>query len=230
MTDYQLGPVRQIALTVKDLARARAFYRDTLGLSLLFEVPGLAFFNLFNHKYGEQQIRRAWVKAHVMCGVKTNVITAVEIHGQHTNDGTQLPSLVATTAERFTLGDVTADLAYSTHENLLAIALAGGKPMIPFKCNASAGQGGMWARCLDYFRFKRDEFLSRYHQRSNVETTFSMVKAKFGDSVRSKTDTAMRNEVMAKLLCHNICCLIAAIYELGIDPVFWAEQSQAATA
>jgi hypothetical protein len=30
--------------------------------------------------------------------------------------------------------------------------------------------------------------------------------------------------VMAKLLCHNICCLIAAIYELGIDPVFWEQQ------
>jgi methylmalonyl-CoA/ethylmalonyl-CoA epimerase len=46
MTDFQLGPVRQIALTVRDLARATAFYRDTLGLPLLFEVPGLAFFNL----------------------------------------------------------------------------------------------------------------------------------------------------------------------------------------
>jgi hypothetical protein len=39
-----------------------------------------------------------------------------------------------------------------------------------------------------------------------------MVKAKFGDSVRSKTDTAMRNEVLAKILCHNICCLISAMY------------------
>src|SRR5687768_12844921 len=46
MSDFQLGPVRQIALAVKDLARATAFYRDTLGLPLLFEVPGLAFFNL----------------------------------------------------------------------------------------------------------------------------------------------------------------------------------------
>ena len=33
-----------------------------------------------------------------------------------------------------------------------------------------------------------------YHKRSNVETTISMIKAKFGDSLRSKTDTAMVNE------------------------------------
>jgi len=30
-----------------------------------------------------------------------------------------------------------------------------------------------------------------------------------------------KNEVLAKFVCHNICCVIAAIYERGIDPVFW---------
>jgi hypothetical protein len=47
-----------------------------------------------------------------------------------------------------------------------------------------------------------------------------MMKAKFGDHVRSKTDVAMKNEVLCKILCHNICCLISAIYELGLQPVF----------
>ena len=41
-----LGPLGQIALTVQDLDRATAFYKDTLGLPLLFQFPGLAFFNL----------------------------------------------------------------------------------------------------------------------------------------------------------------------------------------
>lgn len=40
-----LGPIRQIALTVTDLPRAVAFYRDLLELPLLFEVPNLAFFD-----------------------------------------------------------------------------------------------------------------------------------------------------------------------------------------
>ena len=30
----------------------------------------------------------------------------------------------------------------------------------------------------------------------------------------------MKNEALAKLLCHNLCCLISAWYELGIEPVF----------
>jgi hypothetical protein len=33
----------------------------------------------------------------------------------------------------------------------------------------------------------------------------------------------MKNEVLAKIVCHNICCLISAMYELGVDPVFWGD-------
>jgi hypothetical protein len=38
--------------------------------------------------------------------------------------------------------------------------------------------------------------------------------------VRGKTDTAQFNEVLAKVLCHNICVLIQSIHELGIEPAF----------
>jgi len=31
----------------------------------------------------------------------------------------------------------------------------------------------------------------------------------------------MQNEVLCKILCHNICCVIQAMYELGIEPTFW---------
>jgi len=51
-----------------------------------------------------------------------------------------------------------------------------------------------------------------------------MIKAKFGDGVRSKLDVAMKNEVLAKLVCHNICCLISAMYELDLTPILWADQ------
>ena len=68
------------------------------------------------------------------------------------------------------------------------------------------------------------EYLKHYHKRSNVESTFSMIKAKFGDSLRSKTDTAIANEALAKVLCHNVCCLIQSHHELGIEPVFWEDE------
>ena len=57
--------------------------------------------------------------------------------------------------------------------------------------------------------------------RSNVESTFSMMKRKFGDGLRSKTDTAMVNETLCKNRCHNLVVLVHEMCELGIDPVFW---------
>jgi len=43
---FGLGPVGQISQRAVDLPRAVTFYRDTLGVPLLFEVPGIAFFDL----------------------------------------------------------------------------------------------------------------------------------------------------------------------------------------
>jgi methylmalonyl-CoA/ethylmalonyl-CoA epimerase len=40
-----LSKIAQIALTTRDLPRAVAFYRDVLGLKLMFEVSGMAFFD-----------------------------------------------------------------------------------------------------------------------------------------------------------------------------------------
>jgi methylmalonyl-CoA/ethylmalonyl-CoA epimerase len=42
---FEITGIRQIAINVKDLARATEFYRDKLGLKLLYEFPGLAFFD-----------------------------------------------------------------------------------------------------------------------------------------------------------------------------------------
>jgi hypothetical protein len=47
-----------------------------------------------------------------------------------------------------------------------------------------------------------------------------MIKSKFRDSIRSKTKTAQINEVLLKILCHNICVIIEEINELGIEPNF----------
>lgn len=40
-----LSQIGQIAVNVHDLERAVAFYRDTLGMRFLFQVPNMAFFD-----------------------------------------------------------------------------------------------------------------------------------------------------------------------------------------
>ena len=56
-----------------------------------------------------------------------------------------------------------------------------------------------------------------------------MVKAKCRDSVRSKADVAMKNEVLCKFLCHNIVVVHQSQIELGIEPVFWKDEPSAAS-
>ena len=159
-----------------------------------------------------------------MTGVKTNIVTAVEVDERYAGDCPRFKPLLNTTAATFTIRELSGDTAYSSYENMDSVAAVGGTPYIAFKCNATAAQGGMYEKMFHYFSLRRDEFLSHYHKRSNVETTFSMVKAKFGDSLRSKSDTGMVNESLCKILCHNICCIIQSMYELGINPVFWGQE------
>jgi hypothetical protein len=35
----------------------------------------------------------------------------------------------------------------------------------------------------------------------------------------------MRNEALAKVLAHNICVLVAEMYEMGISPAFGSDET-----
>lgn len=50
--------------------------------------------------------------------------------------------------------------------------------------------------------------MQRYHQRSNAESTFSMLKRKFQNKLMLKNEVGQTNEALAKVLCYNICVLI----------------------
>jgi transposase len=70
------------------------------------------------------------------------------------------------------------------------------------------------------FMHRREDFMEHYHKRSNIETAYSMIKGKFGSALRSKCDTGQINEALCKVLAHNICVLVQATHELGIEPTF----------
>lgn len=181
------------------------------------------FVRWFDEKYGNNTTHheeREWLKAHVCIGTITQVITAVEVTEKTVNDSPLLPGLLNKTTENFSVKEVSADKGYISIKNFEAINAIGADAYIAFRKGMTGGSGGILGKCFHYFSLYREEFVSRYHRRSNVESAFSMIKRKFGDSVRSKTPTAMKNEVLCKILCHNICCLISAMFELGIQPTF----------
>lgn len=167
---------------------------------------------------------REWVKAHLMVGVTTNVVTAVEISGWRDSDTRYFPQLLTRTADNFSLAEVSADKAYLSRRNLELVEDTGAIPFIPFKASTRPilehVQDTPWARMYHRFAYEREDFLARYHKRSNVETAFHMIKSKFGDSVLSKSPVGMANEVLAKVLCHNVVVVGQAIQEFGVEPAF----------
>ncbi len=218
--------IEQSALPLRDLEEDYA--ADSSGFSTN------VYDRHFDHKWGKESKRAAphkqskWITAHIVCGVKSNIITAAIVKADRSNDTVHLPSLVETTARSFTIRDFSADKAYLSRRNFQAIVDAGGTPYIPFKKDSVAHSSHhkkdslaiLWEKMYHYFHLRREEFLAHYHQRSNVETCFAMIKAKFGQSVRSKTETAQVNEVLAKILCHNIVVLVRMMYTLGINLTF----------
>jgi transposase len=174
----------------------------------------------FDAKYGHEMKEATWLKAHAMIGTTTNIVTAVKVTDSSGADSPQLPDLVTTTKQTFAMAEVSADKAYLGHENLAAIEAVGATPYVPFKSNSKGEGSAAWRKMWAVFMFKREEFLAAYHKRSNVESTFSAIKRKFGAAVRSKRFTAQVNEILCKILCHNLSCLVHAMRELGIEPSF----------
>src|SRR5205807_5165379 len=128
------------------------------------------FIRWFDEKYGVERSGHDWVKAHAICGVKTNIVTAVEILDRDANDCPQFKPLVETTARNFTVKSVAADKAYLSHDNLDLVAGMGGTAFVPFKVNSGPGApGGVWEKMYGYYQFRREEFLAHYHRRSNAE-------------------------------------------------------------
>lgn len=178
----------------------------------------------YDAKYGKVKSEQQWLKAHLMVGVKTNVVTSVEVTDGNANDSPYLSQLVNITASRFQMEEVSGDKGYISKRNLAAVVAVGAVPYIPFKENTTGQGPELWCKMYHFYQYNRPQFLAHYHKRSNVESTFSMIKMKFGGAIRAKTSVAQTNEVLCKVLCHNICCLISSIYELGIEPTFWSEQ------
>lgn len=175
----------------------------------------------FDYKHGEDRRVQRWVKCHAAVGTLTNVITAAEVTEGNANDSPEFVGLVERTAKNFDVREVSADKAYLSHANLAAVERVGAQPFVPFKSNSGSAGSDAWERMHAYFTLNREAFLGHYHRRSNVESTFSALKRKFGAGVRSKLPAAQFNEVMLKCLCHNLSVLVHSIHELGIEPRFW---------
>ena len=163
-----------------------------------------------------------WLKVHVATGVRTNIVTNVVITDEYVNDSPQFEQLVKRTAEGFDIDEIVADKAYSSRKNHEIVNSLGGQAYIPFKENTTGNARGsmLWRKAFLYFQMNKEEFEEHYHQRSNAESTFSAIKKKFGETLKSRKRVAQENEMLCKIIAYNITVLINAMFEFGITPDF----------
>ncbi len=192
------------------------FTLDASGFSTVMYGQWLKKRNVYNEY-------RSFKKAHVMSGVKTNIITHIEVTDGYVSDSTMLETLVNNTAKNFIMKEVSADKGYMSEKNLGVIFDNGAIPFIPFIRSVrktSEDRLPIWNAMFRFFRDNNDEFMQHYHKRSNAESVFSMMKRKFGSNLGTRNSLAQENEVLYKALCHNICVLIQEMFELGIKVDF----------
>ena len=214
-----------------DLVTASAIPVNGLDSMALVDSTGFStsrFVNWFGKKHGNAQDRKEWMKAHCAFGNTTKVVMAVEISGWEgpgTGDNSHFVPLMERASKYFEFDAVAADKAYSARRNFDLMELADKTLYVPFKSNAvrpDFTDVSGWARMYHFFHFQKEAFYSHYHQRSLSETAFHMIKSKYGDAIRSKATVAQINEVLAKVLCHNIVEVHKASVMMGLDPVMGA--------
>jgi hypothetical protein len=176
--------------------------------------------NYTKRKTGGKGRERGWKRAHIMCGVRTGIITAAIVTDAHDHDSPLLPPLLEMTCQRFKVKEVLGDSAYASARNFDAILAKGAKPYINFRKNAKGAKPGAWRETFLYYRDHHAEWQEHYRRRRMVEAVWSATKRMFGERLRSKGDVAAQNELLLKLLCYNLCCLIRCIHEFGIEPEF----------
>ena len=172
------------------------------------------FVSWYNRKHRRVVDNREWVKMHLMTGTHTHIVTEVRISGWEAHDTNFFEPLLERTVRDFNVEAVSADKAYSSRHNLHLAMLGGAIPFVPFKSNAvipATDDTSAWAT-MYHFRFRQQEFYEHYHRRSNVESTFNVIKSKFGSSLFSKSTTGQVNEAICKVLCHNLVEVNRAVH------------------
>lgn len=170
-------------------------------------------------KYGRKEGKeRIWRKAHAVALCKTNIFLSVEVTEKNVNDAPMFEKVVGKKTIYFDLENFVADKAYSSRKIHNFIRNLGLIPYIPFRKNVTGVSRGssIWSQMFAQFKYENDKFMEKYHQRSNIETSFHMVKQRFGDNLKTRSFIANANEIKTRFLCHNICVLIQESFENNI--------------
>jgi len=168
--------------------------------------------------------RRDHLTAHISVGVKSKIVTALNVEAKNGKDNIIFREHVDKTAKNFNVSEWSGDGMYWAKDNCKKVFEVGGKPYFKCKKSWNGKQGGCppWGEMNQESKDNPKEYGKHYHKRSNVETTNQSKKMLHGDKVYSQLKSARINEETLRWLNHNINVLNRAKYEWDIIPKFMA--------
>lgn len=166
--------------------------------------------------------RRDHLTIHITTGVKSNIVTAVNVEIKKGKDNIIFREHVDKTSKNFQVNEWSGDGTYWCKDNCNKIVEVGGKPYFKIHKNWAGNSRGCmaWKKMNLEFHKDKKEYGKHYHKRSNVETTNQSKKMLHGSKVYSKLDSARVNEETLRWINHNINVLNRAKHEWNIIPKF----------
>ncbi len=141
----------------------------------------------------ESKKRKNFLKLSIAVDTDKQTILTYKIRRKLRNDTIDFKNLL----KDLNVDYVLADKGYDSKSNRdFVIYSLGALPIIPYRSISSVYKfsGGT--------RLRFDE--KRYHQRSKVETVFSVIKRKYGSVIRSRSFVTQKVELISKLIAYNI--------------------------
>ena len=176
----------------------------------------------FNIRMRKRTMVHDHIMVHISVGTRSNVVVALDVRRDRGGDNEILRSHVERVGEAFDVEEWSGDRAYLTRKNCDAVSAIGAEPWFKPKSNTIARAGGSpaWRRMVLSFQNHPAMASEKYHRRSNVESTYSAKKRKFGSRVRGRSSTSQRLEESVSWVGYNMSMVPRARFEFGIDIPF----------
>ncbi len=168
--------------------------------------------------------KRDHITVHASMGVKSTIVTALNIETKQGKDNVIFREHVDITNKNFDIDEWSGDGMYWAKENCRKVSSVGGKPYFKCKKGKTAWNGKQdgypsWKIMNTEFKENEKEYGKHYHKRSKLESGNHSKKALHGDKVYSKLKSARVNEETLRWINHNINVLNRAKQEWSINPL-----------
>ena len=166
--------------------------------------------------------KRDHLTIHITTGVKSNIVTALNVELKSGNDNKIFREHVDKTVNNFAAQEFSGDGRYWSKDNCRKVDEVGAKPYFKVWKNWSGKSKGCmpWKLMNVEFKNNPEEYGKHYHKRSNVESTNMSKKMLHGSMVYSRLPSARVNEETLRWINHNLNVLNRAKHQWGITPTF----------